>query len=419
MNEHEKALAELDGIGRHAGAALRIAAQRSTTNQATPAASGAPVADTAVDPVEVDLRPVVERAPRRRRRLLLIAAAVLALGGIVAGLVIRNDGTPPTSTTVGAPTAVLGDDPGGIYPPDAPDRGYTVASPEGTVIWDQWTLDLPPVGQHLLLTLDSRDTRVTAVMDDLGATPLQVATLSAGAYLPGAKELAVYGVVDASAESLTVERPGAAPVGLYVDPVEGATHDLFVGFLPVDVGDDATVVARDADGREVGRVALPAPEDDSGDPEGSLFPGDPDHVDVAFGRDGDAEPWWGVCVLDGGRYALLQVEGNEDSASTVIERPGSEDLQALATRLDGRPGPGETVIVYGLVRADATNVELTAPGMDPVPLPLSAIEGATHSAFAGWAPDVPDDAVVVARDAQGREIERRPLAWTVLDAAGS
>jgi len=408
MSEHDDALAELDRIGRHAGAALRTAAQRATT---TP---GAPGADTVV----FDLRPLGERAPRRRR-LLLAAAAVVTLGGIVAALVIRNDDDPPTSTTVGAPTAVLGDDPGGVYPPDVPHRGHTVASPEGTAIWDQWTLELPPVGQHLLLTLDSSDTRVTAVMDDLGATPVQAATISAGAILPGAKELAVYGVVDASAESLAVEWPGLPPVELHVEVVEGVTHNPFVGFLPVYARDEASVVARDADGREIGRVALPAPGGDTGDPEGSLFPDDPDHVDVAFGREGDAEPWWGVCVLDGGRYVLLQVAGNEDSVSTVIERPGSEDLQVLATRLDGTPVPGgETVVVYGLVRADATNVELTAPGMDPMPLPLSAIEGATHSAFAGWAPDVPDDAMVVARDIDGREIERRPLAWTVLDAAG-
>ena len=413
MSEHENALAELDRIGRHAGAALRTVAQQATNTPATPATPAAPVADTAVDPVEVDLRPVaVERAPRRRRPLL-IAAAVVAVGGIVAVQVVRDDDTPPTSTTVGAPTAVLGDDPGGIYPPEVPHGGYTVASPEFTEVWDQWTLDLPPVGQHLLLSLDRGDTRVTAVMDGIGARKLQLDTVDAADTIPGAEEIAVYGVVDASAESLVVERPGAAPVELHLEPVEGATHDLVVGFVPGGLGPDAIFVARDAQGADVVRGAImPAPDDDSG----SLFPGDPDHVDVAFGRDGDAEPWWGVCVLDGGRYVLLQVTGNEDSASTVIERPGSVALQVLATRLDGVPG-GETVIVYGLVRADATNVELTAPGRDPVPLPLSAIEGATHSTFAGWAPDVPADAVVVARDAEGREIERRPLAWTVLDAA--
>jgi hypothetical protein len=53
-----------------------------------------------------------------------------------------------------------------------------------------------------------------------------------------------------------------------------------------------------------------------------------------------------------------------------------------------------------------------------VALALTPIDGATHSAFVGVvAPDVGDDAVVVARDARGGEVARRPLAWTIHDAA--
>jgi hypothetical protein len=465
MSDHEAAaLAELDVIGRQAAGELREAARQATARYDGPAgAAGAngecrlaarsgggllPSEEDggAGEPMLPDLELVAgeERWPvgtagsggsagpvgsvgsaGRWRRVVLAAAVTAAVAGLVTARLATSDDRPQAETSVGAPTAALGDDPGGIYPPDAEHRGYEVASGDGTQVWDQWNLSLPPAGEHLLLGLQSGETTVWSVLAGLGTAPLQVGRVDAADTIPGADETAIFGSVDAGVMgtgrgggSVTVERPGEAPVELHVEPVEGASQNLVVGFVPGDPGPDAEVVAVGPDGQEVGRVPVPAADEQGGgSPADSLFPDDPDHATVAVGSGGGEDPSWGAQVLEGGRYVLLGATGNEDSVSTVIERPGSTELQVLATRLDGHPDR-PVVMVYGLVTADAAQVELTSPGRDPVPLRLEPIDGATHQAFGGEVPsDVPEGAEVVARDAAGREIERRPLAWTLYDVS--
>ena len=161
MSEHEAALAELDRIGREAVSALKEAAHQIMAPMDGPVgatgATGAPVAAGAPggsggdgEPLLFDLPLAADgergpgRAPGRRRRLVLAAAVTAVVAGLVAAQLAQRDSRPRAETTVGAPTAALGDGPGGIYPRDAEHRGYAVASGEGTEVWEQWNLDLPP-----------------------------------------------------------------------------------------------------------------------------------------------------------------------------------------------------------------------------------------------------------------------------------
>jgi hypothetical protein len=446
MSDHEAALAELDRIGRQATSDLKDAARRIMAEGNGPGGAVGAVSANGEsrrlgvpgEPLLFDLPPVADgerrpvRAPARRRRLVLAAAGIAAVAGLGVAQLAQRDHEPQAEATVGAPTAALGDEPGGIYPPDAEHRPFAVTDPEGSEMWDQWSLSLPPAGEHLLVDLRSGDTELTSVLAGLGSAPLRVGRLDAADALPGAEETAVFGSVDAvvagtgtGGGSVTVERPGAAPVEVHVEPIDGADHNVFIGFVPGDLGPDAQVVAVGPDGVEVARVPVPSGDGGpgegdggggGGDPGDSIYPHDPDHAPVTV-LGSDEDPRWGAQVLEGGRYVVLGATGNEDSVSTVIERPGSTALQVLATRLDGHPDR-PVVVVYGLVAADAAEVELTAPGSDPVPLRLEPIDGATHQAFGAIVPpDVSDSAVVVARDASGQEIGRRPLAWTLLDAS--
>jgi hypothetical protein len=426
----EAALAALDRRGRRAAAALHTAVatlERPAAHPVLPLDVAGPAADGVV-PVEVELRersPGPRRRPRWERRVVLAAAAVAALGGLVASQLFLPSSAPDQVAGLGAPTAVLDDDGVGVYPPDATDRGITVASPEHTQVWDQWTLTVPPVGLHLVLDLQSEETMVTLVLPDAGASPLHALAFGSDTALPGTGETAVFGMVAAAGvepSTVTVEQPGAAAVELHVEEIVGATHDAFVGFVPGDLDPDAQVVAVDAAGAEVARAPIaPAGTEDPAD---GLYPDDPQGPAQLFARDlSEQGVGWGGSVTTGGHYVVIGASGLEDSVSTVVERPGTQPLQALATLLgSGRSGQAE--VVYGLVGADAARVELEVPGADAVELPLLPIDGATHQAFGarvdggGDRPPGLDGAVVVARDAAGEEIARRPLSWTVHDVVG-
>lgn len=440
MNGHETALAELDRIGRHAAAALRSAVRNpdaaGTGPQAIPGASAprrgdARDSEPVVPIYELDLTardagPVSSRPRRaRRHRLVLVAAAVVAVAGIGAVVTLRATETPEiTAGGPGAPTAAIGDGGGGIYPRDADHRGMTVASSDPSGDW-QWTVDIPPAGHHLLFDLTDGTTTASYVMADLGSEPLQVATTDVDGKI-GAGDVAVYGVVDArvvdrsALDDLVVEWAGAAPVALDVLAVEGATHNAFVGFVPSDVGADAQVIARTPAGEEIARVPLGwtgRTEGIAGDD--GILPAGADPATPVLSEETLDGTYWGAAVLSGGHYVVMMVGGNEDSISTVFDAPGSQPLQVLATLLDGASADGRRdVAIYGIVDGAAETVELVVPGSEPVALDLKPIDGATHNAFVGFvAPDVGDDAVVVARDARGDEVARRPLAWTIHDVA--
>jgi hypothetical protein len=447
MNGHETALAELDRIGRHAAAALRSAVRNpdgaGTDRHIISAASASPVAD-AHDPepivpiheLELDLTAPDagpgSAGPRRtrQRRLVLMAAAIAAVAGIGAVVTLRPPEPPEiTAGGSGAPTAALGDGDGdgdgGIYPRDADHLGMTVASFDPSGDW-QWTIDIPAAGHHLLFDLTDGSTTASYVMADLGSAPLQVATTDVDGQI-GAGVVAVYGVVDAravdlsSADDLVVEWSGADPVRLDVLAVDGATHNAFVGFVPRDVAADAQVIARTPTGEEIARVPLTSTghtEEIAGDD--AIFPEGADPATpVRSEKESPDGTYWAAAVLSGGHHVALMVGGNEDSITTVFDAPGSEPLQVLATLLDGVTAEGgRDVAIYGIVEAAAETVELVVPGSEPVALDLEPIDGATHDTFVGFVPPgVGDDAVVVARDARGDELARRPLAWTIHDAA--
>ena len=69
--------------------------------------------------------------------------------------------------------------------------------------------------------------------------------------------IVIWGVDFVDAASVTVEAPGSEPITLDTHEVEGWTHRVVADAFPDDLfaGSDGTVsvVARDADGREVGR----------------------------------------------------------------------------------------------------------------------------------------------------------------------
>jgi hypothetical protein len=70
--------------------------------------------------------------------------------------------------------------------------------------------------------------------------------------------VAVYGAVDAAADTVVVELPGGSPLPLdlhTVDGIPGWDEKVFVGLVPPDLG-PATVVARDAAGNELARTPL-------------------------------------------------------------------------------------------------------------------------------------------------------------------
>jgi hypothetical protein len=443
MNGHETALAELDRIGRHAAAALRSAVRNpdgaGTDRHTIPAASASPRND-ARDPepivqiheFELDLTAPDagpgSAGPRRTRqhRLVLMAAAIVAVAGIGAVVTLWPPEPPEiTAGGPGAPTAALGAGEGGIYPRGADHPGMTVASFDPSGNW-QWTIDIPAAGHHLLFDLTDGSTTASYVLADLGNAPLQVATADVDGQI-GAGDVAVYGVVDARvadlspADELVVEWAGADPVRLDVLAVDGATHNAFVGFVPRDVGANAEVIARDTDGEEIARVPLGwtgHTEEIAGDD--GIFPAGVDPATpVRSEKESPDGTYWAAAVLSGGHHVALMVGGNEDSITTVFDAPGSEPLQVLATLLDGTTAKGgRDVAIYGIVEAAAETVELVVPGNEPVALDLKPIEGATHNAFVGFVPPgVGDDAVVVARDARGDELARRPLAWTIHDAA--
>jgi hypothetical protein len=444
----ETALAELDRIGRHAGQALRSAVgSGGATATIAPPVSGNGVAPHLADPVPapthvphggdgdgvtpvlVDLRPARADGPRRgRRRLPLVLAAAAAMA-VVAGVAVTLRDAPgePVQVTPGeegAPTAVIGDEGRGIWPPEVTDRVLEVASPEHTEVWDQWSLSIPPAGRHLILDLRGGDAHAAAVLPDLGSAPLQAASVDSGLYIQGSDETAVFGVVDAAVTGtgvggVTVERPGADAVEVYVEAVEGATHNAFVGFVAGDLGPGAEVVAVDDAGTEVSRAPItPAGGEDGAD---GIFPDDPKAPAVSFDPDEPGDVAWGGTVTDRGLYVTMGAYGLEDSVSTVIERPGTEPLQVLATHLNGA-GMGEAVPVYGLVSADAAAIVVQVPGHDPLTLQLVPIDGATHQGFGGWPTNEGftlgdlEQAVVVAYDATGTEIARRPLQWTRYEA---
>ncbi len=80
---------------------------------------------------------------------------------------------------------------------------------------------------------------------------------------------AVFGLVDRSATTVTIEAPGQSPIAAELYAVDGWHYQAFVAFLPADLGDQAQVVARLVDGTEVGRQPLGASTDpeaaDTGD----------------------------------------------------------------------------------------------------------------------------------------------------------
>jgi hypothetical protein len=465
MSEHEVAgLAELDRIGRRAGAALRAAVGAPAAGSdgggavvagdaggESPAPAASPPQRQSVPSAEPDVelalvggRPL-GRGPRdratmkrrggarRRRPALAAAALVVAVGTGVLVARAADQGPGVVVEGVGAPSGVGlhdSDDEGGVFPPDAAGSllAVTGVNEDGSGTW-QWTLGLPPAGQHLVFQLGKDSSTTAYVMPDIGNEPLQVATTDLDGRIDGG-DVAVYGVVVADAAEgalggapgwsagVAVEWDGADPVPLHVEAIEGATHAAFVGFVPPDVGADADVVARDTDGNELARVPLgwtgttAAPER-----EGGIFPPDHDASTTIVGDENADGTYWDLLVSEGGRDLVFGVGGNEDSVETVLSAPASHPLQAIATLLDGRR-PG-VVAVYGLVDARAHTVELVRPGAEPVSLDVRAIEGATHAAFAGFVPEgVDGGALVVARDRDGNEVGRRPLSWTIHDIVG-
>ena len=75
--------------------------------------------------------------------------------------------------------------------------------------------------------------------------------------------IVVWGLLWVDAATVTVEAPGRAPVTLATHEVEGWSHPVVAGSFPDDhfaPTDEVSVVARDADGREVGRSTVLDPD---------------------------------------------------------------------------------------------------------------------------------------------------------------
>jgi hypothetical protein len=135
------------------------------------------------------------------------------------------------------------------------------------------------------------------------------------------------------------------------------------------------------------------------------------HVVAASGESGTGR--WRVVAGNPGSLESLTLErmqgaiGSTSSGSGSLVRAPSDPLEYLwADFADG------TVVVWGVLWVEAASVTVEAPDADPVALDIQEVEGWDHPVVAGSFPidqygfPPSDEVVVVARDADGREVAR-------------
>jgi len=105
-----------------------------------------------------------------------------------------------------------------------------------------------------------------------------------------------------------------------------------------------------------------------------------------------------------GALTIERVWGAIGSTSSTTGDRVEPPLDLGADYSDG------TAVVWGVLWVDAASVTAEAPGVEPVPLAIHEVTGWDHPVVAGAFPDDhfrgASDVVVVARDADGREVAR-------------
>jgi hypothetical protein len=149
-----------------------------------------------------------------------------------------------------------------------------------------------------------------------------------------------------------------------------------------------------------------------------------EHGVVAAPREFDAVPDGQVVVASGesptGQWRIVADAGRENNiGSLTIERLWGASASTVSTTGDRVEPPLDlqvdisdgTIVMWGVLWADAATVTVEAPGREPVPLGIYEVEGWSRPVIAGALPvDKFDgrsgDVDVVARDAAGQEVAR-------------
>lgn len=217
------------------------------------------------------------------------------------------------------------------------------------------------------------------------------------------------------------------------------------GEEPPGSAGEAGVVAvqwAEPEGQLVTVVGFGVDEDDVLRVAEGLRPAAPGEVAALRDDDGDADaaprefddvPPGDVVVASGdsptGRWRIVaEPRRSANIGALTVERMSGALASTSSTTGDRTEPPLDlgadfsdaTAVVWGILWVDAATVAVEAPGLEPVPLEIHEVEGWDHPVVAGSFPydqfaAVPDDVVVVARDADGREVARND---TVLASGG-
>ena len=249
-----------------------------------------------------------------------------------------------------------------------------------------------------------RDTVRTAVVVAQRPGPASAVDLLR-IWVPDAEATSVHGrpavigrtreLAGSAGENGVVAVQWAEPDGQLVTVVGfGVAEDVVLqvaeGMRPATAGEVATL--REAH-------AVPAPRELGAVPDGQ--------VAVATGDSRTGQ--WRI-LADARRHdnigalTIERVWGAIGSTSSTTGDRVEPPLDLGADYSDG------TAVVWGVLWVDAASVTAEAPGVEPVPLAIHEVTGWDHPVVAGAFPDDhfrgASDVVVVARDADGREVAR-------------
>ncbi len=157
-----------------------------------------------------------------------------------------------------------------------------------------------------------------------------------------------------------------------------------------------------------------------------------EHADAAPRAFGDV-PEGHVVVASGesqtGRWRMVADAGREDNIGSLTVERVSGAIGSTASNTGDRVEPpldlaadfaNGTTVVWGVLWVDAASVSVEAPDVESVTLDIHEVEGWSHPVVAGAFPEdhfsgSSGEVVVVARDADGREVGRND---TVLSPGG-
>lgn len=277
---------------------------------------------------------------------------------------------------------------------------------------------------------------------ELARGPLDAAAPGLGLSHPSAGLAVTYGLPAAGDDGQTmvsiVQRPAPASA---VDLLMGASLDSEVTTVRSHHGvvsrdDEVGIVVQwaEPDGQLVTVVTSGTTEQTALQIVEQLRPADPGQIEALLadyappspGEFGDLAAGQVEIASGelpgGGRWRVVADPASEESMDALAIEQVSTDGSSSSGSSSGSSGGatrpldlstdstgGETV-VYGLAIADAATVVLETPGQEPIPLELHTVAGWNHRVVASLVPDSGTDAVAIARDAEGRELDRTTVS---------